>query len=340
MVKSENRQSYVQFEFVADKKQSLIRIDRFLVDRIENASRNKIQQAIDQGKVWVNGKYVKANYKVHPEDKIEVMTFDEPRIYEVVPEKMDLDIVYEDDYLLIVNKPAGLTVHPGVGNYDGTLSNGLAYYLGDDIHKSDRHPFLVHRIDKNTSGLLLVAKDEESTRILGQQFKDHSIIRKYQALVWGSLNEKEGTIATNLTRSSQNRKIFTATHDVSVGKHAITHYKVLEDFTYVSLIECQLETGRTHQIRVHLKYLGHPLFSDTTYGGDKILKGVVFSKYKQFIENCFKRLPRQALHAKTLGFIHPYTKEEMYFESDLPEDMSSVVDRWRNVSGTYDFSDQ
>ncbi len=337
MVKSQDRKSYVQFEFVADKKQSAIRIDRFLVDRIENASRNKIKQAIDQGKVWVNDKYVKANYKIRPEDKIEVLSFEEPRIYEVVPEKMDLDIVYEDDHVLVVNKPAGLTVHPGVGNYDGTLSNGLAYYLGDDIHKSDRHPFLVHRIDKNTSGLLLVAKDEESTRILGAQFKAHTITRKYHALVWGSPVNKEGTIETNLTRSSQNRKIFTATHEEGVGKHAITHYKLIEDFTYVSLVECQLETGRTHQIRVHMKYLGHPLFSDDTYGGSKILKGVVFSKYKQFVDNCFTILPRQALHAKTLGFIHPFTKEELFFESELPEDMATVVARWRNVSGTYDF---
>ncbi|MFT7590814.1 MAG: 23S rRNA pseudouridine1911/1915/1917 synthase [bacterium] len=337
---SENRKAHVQFEFIADKKQSAIRIDRFLVDRIENASRNKIQQAIDQGKVWVNNKYVKANYKIRPLDHIELLSFDEPRIYEVVPQEMNLDIVYEDDHVLVVNKPAGLIVHPGVGNYDGTLSNGLAHYLGDEIHKSDRHPFLVHRIDKNTSGLLLVAKDEESTRLLGKQFKDHTVIRKYNALVWGSPSEKEGTIATNITRSSQNRKIFTATLEEGIGKHAITHYKVTENFTYVSLIECQLETGRTHQIRVHMKYIGHPLFSDSTYGGDKIRKGVVFSKYKQFVENCFTSLPRQALHAKTLGFVHPATKENMFFESDVPEDMETVIQKWRNVSGTYDFNQE
>lgn len=337
---SEERKAYVRFDFVADPKQSLTRVDVFLVDRIENASRNKIRQAIDQGKVWVNNKYVKANYKVKPGDHVEVLSFDEPKIYEVGPEKMDLDIVYEDDYVLVLNKPAGLIVHPGVGNYTGTLSNGLAYHLGEDIHKSDRHPFLVHRIDKNTSGLLLVAKDEESTRFLGAQFKAHSIVRKYQALVWGSLAEPEGTIETNITRSSTNRKVFTATHDTTVGKHAITHYKVIEDFTYVSLIECQLETGRTHQIRVHMKYLGHPLFSDDTYGGDKILKGVVFSKYKQFIDNCFSLLPRQALHAKTLGFIHPHTKEEMFFDSEIPEDMQSVIDRWRSVNDVYNFNDE
>ncbi len=337
-MKSEERKAYVQFKFKADKGQSPVRIDRFLVDRIENASRNKIQQAIDQGKVWVNDKYVRSNYKVRPEDDIEVLSFEEPKIYEVVPEKMDLDIVYEDEHVLIINKPAGLTVHPGVGNYNGTLSNGLAYYLGDDIHKSDRHPFLVHRIDKNTSGLLLVAKDEESTRHLGAQFKAHTITRKYQALVWGCPSEQSGTVATNITRSAQNRKIFTATHEEGLGKHAITHYKVLEDFSYVSLIECQLETGRTHQIRVHMRYLGHPLFSDDTYGGNRILKGVVFSKYKKFVENCFEILPRQALHAKTLGFIHPFTKKELFFDSELPEDMSSVVSRWRSVSDTYDFS--
>ncbi len=335
---SENRTSHVQFTFTADKKQSPIRIDRFIKDRIENASRTKIQQAIEQGKVLVNNLAVKANYKVRPQDEIEVISFEEPRIYEVVPQQMNLDIFYEDDEVLLINKPAGMTVHPGVGNYDGSLSNGLAHYLGDDIHQSDRHPFLVHRIDKNTSGLLLVAKDEDSTRILGKQFQDHSIVRKYYALVWGSPAEKEGTIETNITRSNQNRKIFTTTMDPEVGKHAITHYKVIEDFTYVSLVECQLETGRTHQIRVHMKHIGHPLFSDSTYGGDKIRKGVVFSKYKQFVENCFSKLPRQALHAKTLGFVHPKTNETMFFESELPDDMAQVIQKWRDVSGTYDFN--
>ncbi len=332
-----DRKPYVRFEFHADKGQSPVRIDRFLVDRIENASRNKIQQAIDQGKVWVNDKYVKSNYKVRPEDHIEVLSFEEPKIYEVVPENIDIDVIYEDDQVLVINKAAGMIVHPGVGNYNGTLSNALAYYLGNEIHKGDRHPFLVHRIDKNTSGLLLVAKDEDSTRFLGQQFKEHTITRKYVALVWGSMEEEQGTIEESLTRSSKNRKIFTVTHEEGVGKHAITHYKVLEDFTYVSLIECQLETGRTHQIRVHMKYKGHPLFSDDTYGGNRILKGVVFSKYKQFVENCFKLMPRQALHAKTLGFIHPKTKKEMIFDSELPADFTEVLNRWRSVSSAYDF---
>ncbi len=334
----EERKQYVRFRFVADKGQSPVRIDRFLVDRIENASRNKIQQAIDQGKVWVNNRYIKSNYKVRPSDEIEVLSFEEPKIYEVIPEDIALDIVYEDDQVLIINKPAGMIVHPGVGNYSGTLSNALAYYLGNEIHKGDRHPYLVHRIDKNTSGLLLVAKDEDSTRFLSEQFKAHTITRKYNALVWGRPTEDTGTIETNITRSNQNRKVFTVTHEEEVGKHAITHYRVIEDFTYVSLVECKLETGRTHQIRVHMKHLGHPLFSDEMYGGDRILKGVVFSKYKQFVENCFKMMPRQALHAKTLGFIHPKTKEEMFFDSELPNDFTQVLNRWRSINKAYDFS--
>jgi 23S rRNA pseudouridine1911/1915/1917 synthase len=333
----EERKQYVRFKFVADKGQSPVRIDRFLVDRIENASRNKIQQAIDQGKVWVNDRYIKSNYKVRPNDKIEVLSFEEPKIYEVVPEDIPLNIVYEDDQVLIINKPAGMIVHPGVGNYSGTLSNALAFYLGNEIHEGDRHPYLVHRIDKNTSGLLLVAKDEDSTRFLSEQFKAHTITRKYYAMVWGRPAEDSGTIEVNITRSNQNRKVFTTTYEEEVGKHAITHYKVIEDFTYVSLVECRLETGRTHQIRVHMKHLGHPLFSDETYGGDRILKGVVFSKYKQFVENCFKLMPRQALHAKTLGFIHPKTKEEMFFDSELPEDFTQVLERWRSINKAYDF---
>jgi len=334
---SEERKKYVQFDFLVDKGQTPMRIDKYLVDRIENATRTKVQQAIDQGKVWVNDKYVRSNYKVKPDDKIEVITFDEPKIYEVVPEEMDLDIVYEDDFLLIINKPAGLTVHPGVGNYSGTLSNGLAHYLGSEIIHDQRHPFLVHRIDKNTSGLLVVAKDEESTRKLSKQFREHTVTRKYNALVWGSFEEDSGTIEGNITRSNQNRKTFTVTNEEDVGKHAITHYKVLKDFNYVSLVECQLETGRTHQIRVHMKYLGHPLFSDEVYGGSRIRKGVVFSKYKQFVENCFNIMPRQALHAKTLGFDHPDTGERMHFDSELPDDLQEVLNRWEQVSDAYDF---
>ena len=334
---SEDRKKYVQFEFLVDKGQTPMRIDKYLVDRIENATRTKVQQAIDQEKVWVNDNYIRSNYKVKPDDKIEVITFDEPKIYEVVPEEMDLNIVYEDDYLLIINKPAGLTVHPGVGNYSGTLSNGLAHYLGSDIIHDQRHPYLVHRIDKNTSGLLVVAKDEESTRRLAKQFREHTVTRKYNALVWGSFEEDSGTVDGNITRSNQNRKIFTVTHEEDVGKHAITHYKVLKDFNYVSLVECQLETGRTHQIRVHMKYLGHPLFSDEVYGGSRIRKGVVFSKYKQFVENCFNIMPRQALHAKTLGFDHPHTGERMHFDSELPDDFQEVLNRWEQVSDAYDF---
>lgn len=338
-MEGKDQQIFIQHSFIVDKGQEPLRIDRFLVDRIENISRSKVQSGIEEGKVWVNGEAVKANYKVKPADVVEVVLFQEPKIYEVKPENIPIDIVYEDDDLLIVNKSAGMPVHPGVGNYTGTLANALAYHFSEFMDKSNNHPYLAHRIDKDTSGLLLVAKNEEALSKLSVQFRKHTIERTYIALAWGSFEEKEGTIEGNITRNPRDRKKFTVTNDPELGKHAITHYKVLEDLTYVSLVQCNLETGRTHQIRVHLKHLGHPLFSDERYGGHRILKGVVFSKYKQFVENCFRIMPRQALHAKSLGFVHPTTGKFMQFDSELPEDFQTVLDRWRKVNSVYDFGE-
>ncbi len=333
-----DQEKYVLFEFVADKGQAPFRIDKFITERIENISRAKVRAAIDEQRVMVNKKIVKSNYKVRPEDQIEIIVFEEPKVFELLPEDIPIDIFYEDEDLIIINKKPGIAVHPGVGNYTGTLSNALAFHFTEFLDQENKHPYLAHRIDKDTSGLLVVAKNETTLRALAKQFKNHSIKRKYWALVWGAFEESEGTISGNITRSKRDRTVFTVTEDPEVGKHAITHYKVLEDFNYASLVECQLETGRTHQIRVHMRYKGHPIFSDTKYGGDRILKGVVFSKYRQFIDNCFKKLPRQALHAKSLGFIHPRTKEEVYFESELPEDFQTVLDKWRSVNATYSFS--
>jgi 23S rRNA pseudouridine1911/1915/1917 synthase len=333
---NDTNEEFTLYEFTADKGQGPMRIDKFLVDRIEGITRNRVQQGIEEKRVLVNGAPIKANYKVKPADDIRIIVYEEPKKYEVKPEKMDLEIIYEDEALMIINKPAGLTVHPGVGNYTGTLSNALAYHLNDGIHESNRHPYLVHRIDKNTSGLLLVGKTTKATNFLAAQFKKHTTVRKYHALVWGLFEEKEGTIIGNVGRSTRNRQVFTVVPDTQ-GKHAITHYKVLEEFTYTSLIECELETGRTHQIRVHLQHAGHPIFGDEKYGGLQIRKGVVFSKYKQFVENCFTIMPRHALHAKTLGFVHPISMEDVFFDSDWPEDFSKVIEKWRNVSNTYSF---
>jgi 23S rRNA pseudouridine1911/1915/1917 synthase len=330
---------FVRHEFIADKGQTPLRIDKFIVDRIENITRNKVQSAIQEGNVLVNGIAVKANYKIRPMDLVHVMVDEEPKEYKVEPEDLPINVVYEDEDLLVINKPPGVVVHPGVGNYTGTLSNALAFHFQDNVGKENQHPYLAHRIDKDTSGLLLIAKHEDALNFLAAQFKAHTIKRRYWALVWGKMEEPEGTITGNITRSSRDRKVFAVSQDPEIGKHAITHYKVIEDFTFTSLVECRLETGRTHQIRVHMKYVGHPIFSDTRYGGHRILKGVVFSKYKQFIENCFKIMPRQALHAKSLGFIHPRTKEEMYFESELHPDFQQVLDRWRNVSEQYSFEE-
>lgn len=333
---SEENEIFIQHTFTADKKQSPLRIDRFLVDRIEGISRSKIQAAIGEGQVLVNGNVAKANYKVRPLDRIEVITSEEPVVHELLPEDIPLNIVFEDDDIVVINKGPGMVVHPGVGNYTGTLVNALLFHFqknGDEVSR----PLLAHRIDKDTSGLLVAAKNENALNAIADQFAKRTSKRKYQALVWGTFDEKEGTIEGNITRNPSDRKKFMVTHEEEVGKPAITHYKVLEDFTYVTLVECRLETGRTHQIRVHMKYTGHTLFSDSFYGGDRILKGVVFSKYRQFIENCFKLLPRQALHAKSLGFVHPTTGEEMYFESELPDDFQQVLSKWRTIKDAYSF---
>lgn len=331
---------FLKYAFSVDPGQEPERIDKYLVNKIEGASRNKLQEAIERKQVVVNGKAIKSNYKVKPNDYIEVSVDKEPTEMDIVPEDIPLNIMYEDDDLMIINKVAGMVVHPGFGNYTGTLLNALAFRLEKKAIHRGKRPWLVHRIDKNTSGLLVVAKTDTAMAHLSRQFKDHSIERTYQALVWGSMQESQGTVDTIIGRDQYDRKRFVVLpQEEGRGKHAITHYKVLEDFLYTSLVECKLETGRTHQIRVHMKHLGHPLFSDDFYGGNRILKGVVFSKYKQFVDNCFSIMPRQGLHAKSLGFEHPTTKEWMQFESELPADMAKVVEKWRVTSQTYRFNE-
>lgn len=320
------------FRVVADKGQGLLRVDKFLATRIENASRNRIQQAADADCIWVNGVPVKSNYRVKPLDVITVM-MDQPRHeLEIIAEDIPLDIVYEDEAVLVVNKPAGLVVHPGHGNYSGTLVNALAYHFRNDplIDTSDPRLGLVHRIDKDTSGLLVIAKTPDAKTHLGHQFFNKTTKRNYVALVWGSMEEDEGTVSVNIGRSLKDRLQMTPFPEGDYGKPAVTHYTTLERLGYVSVVGCRLETGRTHQIRVHMKYIGHVLFNDARYGGNEVLKGTTFTKYKQFVHNCFNVCPRQALHAKTLGFIHPVTREEMFFDSEIPEDMSALIDKWRN----------
>jgi len=317
---------------VADPKQSLIRIDKFLMDRLPNVTRTKIQAGISDGFVKVNDNAVKPNYRVHPNDIITVSLPEPPRDTEVVPEDIPLSIVFEDDHLMVINKPAGMVVHPAYQNWTGTLVNALAYHFKSlpQMPGNEGRPGLVHRIDKETSGLLVIAKDEETITGLAKQFFDHTIDRRYNALVWGVPEPAQGTIDQFVGRSLKDRRITTVFPDRDMGRNAITHYQVLKDIRYVSLVECKLETGRTHQIRAHMKYIGHPLFNDSTYGGDQILKGTMFSKYKQFVENCFKVLPRQALHAKTLGFVHPMTQQFLKFDSELPQDMKDVIEKWEN----------
>lgn len=327
---------YERFVLKTDKGQQPIRIDIFLKTRIESATRNKVQQAINAGLVLVNKIPVKQNYKIKPLDEIIVYSDMTPHDTEVVPEKIDFNIVYEDEDVMIINKEAGMVVHPGSGNYRGTLLNGIAWYLQqkDPTITDEKLPRfgLVHRIDKNTSGLLLLAKNEKSLSHLAKQFFNHTVSRKYVSLVWGDLKKDKGTINANIGRNLRFRKEFAAYPEGDHGKEAITHYKVLERFNYVTLVECELETGRTHQIRVHMKHLGHPVFNDDFYGGDKIVKGTVFTKYRQFVDNCFAICKRQALHAKTLGFIHPGSKKEMFFESEMPEDMQQVIEKWKKYS--------
>jgi 23S rRNA pseudouridine1911/1915/1917 synthase len=334
LLEDEERESaelYEHFKIEVDKGQSMVRIDKFLTQRIENASRSKIQAAADAGNILANGKPVKSNYKIKPLDVLSIVMATPPREIELIPQDIPLNIVYEDDDVAVVNKAPGMVVHPAYGNYTGTLVNALAWHFRDlPLFKTgDMRPGLVHRIDKNTSGLIVIAKNENALMKLAKQFFDHSCDRCYQALVWGNFDEDEGTVNCNVGRSIKDRKIMGVFPDGSQGKTAITHYKVLERFGYVTLIECKLETGRTHQIRVHMKSIGHPLFNDPEYGGDYILKGTTFNKYKQFINNCFDILPRQALHAKTIAFNHPVTKERLSFNSELAPDMVEVLDKWR-----------
>ena len=321
---------YEHYCFKAGKGQEPLRVDKFLMNFVENATRNKVQQAAKQGNIFVNGNPVKANYRVKANDEVKVLFAHPPHEDLLVAENIALDIVYEDEQLLVVNKPAGMVVHPGHGNYSGTLINALVYHFENLPNNSSNRPGLVHRIDKDTSGLLVVAKTEEAMLHLTQQFFNKTTEREYIALVWGNIAEDEGTVRGHIGRHLKDRLQMAVFEDGSHGKEAVTHYKVLERFGYVTLVSCRLETGRTHQIRVHMKHIGHTLFNDERYGGDKVLKGTTFAKYKQFVENCFAVLPRQALHAKTLGFEHPITHQYMRFDSVLPEDMQLCIEKWRN----------
>ncbi|MEL6560424.1 MAG: RluA family pseudouridine synthase [Bacteroidota bacterium] len=326
----EEDELFEHHRIVADPKQTLLRVDKFLMDRLANVTRNKLQDAIKSGFVLVNGKPVKPNHKIHPNDEVKIALPEPPRDTEVVPEDIPINIVYEDDDLLVVNKEAGMVVHPAYQNWTGTLVNALTFHFQNlpTMPDNDGRPGLVHRIDKDTSGLLVIAKSELAMSGLAKQFFDHSIERTYYALVWGVPSPENGTIDVNLGRSLKDRRITAAFPEGDFGRHAITHYELIKDLRYVSLVKCNLETGRTHQIRAHMKHIGHPIFSDATYGGDRIMKGTQFSKYKQFVDNCFKIIPRQALHAKSLGFVHPKTKEFMQFDSELPEDFQQVMEKW------------
>jgi 23S rRNA pseudouridine1911/1915/1917 synthase len=326
---------FEHFKFEVPKGQAFLRIDKYLMGLIPNATRNKIQNAANSGNIFVNDEIVKSNYKVKPLDVIRVMLSHPPFENHVLPENIPLNIVYEDEALLLVNKEPGLVVHPGHGNYTGTLVNALAFHFDNLPMNSSERPGLVHRIDKDTSGLLVIAKTEAAMTHLAKQFEAKTTEREYMALVWGNVANDAGTIEGNLARHLKDRMQMAVFDDPEIGKPAITHYKVLERFGYVTLISCQLETGRTHQIRAHMKHIGHPLFNDERYGGHLILKGTTFTKYKQFIDNCFKALPRQALHAKTLGFIHPNTGKMMRFDTDLPDDFTDCLERWRNYSKSH-----
>ena len=337
MEKDNSKQDFEQelhehFAFDIDSGQEPLRIDKFLMNRIENATRNKIQKAAKEGSIRVNEQVVKSSYKVKKDDKIRILFTHPPYENLLTPEEIYLNIEYEDDSIIIVNKKSGMVVHPGHGNYSGTLINALLYHFENLPNNSSNRPGLVHRIDKDTSGLLVIAKTEISMTFLANQFFKKSVEREYYALVWGDLKDDEGEINAPIGRNPKNRLQMIVYEDLEGGKEAITNYKVIERFGYVTLISCRLKTGRTHQIRVHMKYLGHTIFNDERYGGDKILKGTVYSKYKQFVDNCFKLLPRQALHAKTLGFIHPKTKEKLSFDTEVPDDMTSVIDKWRLYS--------
>jgi|694.fasta_scaffold09239_12 23S rRNA pseudouridine1911/1915/1917 synthase len=329
---SEEKEKHIIFDFVIEKGQEPIRIDKYLMSRIAGSTRSKIQEAIDDECVIVNDKIVKQNYKVKPNDHVVTYSFREPPSTEILPENIPLEIVFEDDDILVINKPYNMVVHPGHGNWSGTLVNAVMYYLQEKNPSQKLLPRigLVHRIDKDTSGLLVVGKTEKAVLALSDQFAKHTVNRLYYALVWGDVAEDEGRIESHIARHERFRKIFaTYEEDEGKGKHAVTHYKVIERFNYVTLVQCKLETGRTHQIRVHMKSIGHTLFNDETYGGEKILKGTIYAKYKSFVENCFAICPRQALHAKTLGFIHPATGKQIDFESEMPSDIQAVLEKWR-----------
>ena len=323
---------FEHFRFEVPKGQLLLRIDKFLMNMIQNSTRNKIQSAATSGDIYVNDVAVKSNYKVKPGDVIRILLTHPPYENRIDPEDIPLNIVYEDDALLLINKEAGMVVHPGHGNYTGTLVHALAFHFDNLPMNSSERPGLVHRIDKDTSGLLVIAKTEAAMTHLAKQFEAKTSEREYIALVWGNVKEDEGTITGNIARHVKDRMQMAVFEDENIGKPAVTHYKVLERLGYVTLISCKLETGRTHQIRVHLKHIGHTLFNDERYGGHLILKGTTFTKYKQFVENCFKILPRQALHAKTLGFVHPTTGETMRFDTEIPQDMTEVIEKWRGYA--------
>lgn len=337
---SENNQTgaeeewFEQFSFKAEKGQQPLRVDKFLMNFMEGTTRSKLQKAADEGRIWVNEEPVKSNYKVKSGDVVKVVVEEAPRVIEIIAQDIPVDIVYEDESVAVINKEPGMVVHPGHGNYSGTLVNALKYHFEKlpSMSAELERPGLVHRIDKDTSGLLVIAKTEQSMQSLAQQFKAHTTERVYQALVWGNPELNEGVIEGNIGRHLKNRLQMDVFTEGDFGKKAVTHFKVIERFLYVSLVECRLETGRTHQIRVHFKHIGHPLFNDERYGGNQILKGTTFTKYKQFVDNCFKICPRQALHAKMLGFDHPVTGERMVFESKLPPDMSELIEKWRNYS--------
>lgn len=331
-VEGEKDELYEHFRFIVDPGTNLLRIDKYLFNLIANTSRNKVQQAAKAGCIVVNGKPEKQNYRIHPGDVISVLMPTPPRNTEIVPEDIPLNILYEDDDIIIIDKEAGMVVHPAYDNYTGTLVNALYHHFDGQLlaDGTPTRPLLVHRIDKNTSGLLVIAKNELAQLKLAKIFFDHDLERKYQALAWGDFKEETGTVEGNIGRHPKNRLVMTVFPDGCSGKPAITHWKVLERFGYVTLIECRLETGRTHQIRAHLQYIGHPLFNDASYGGDRILKGTTFSKYKQFVQNCFALMPRQALHAKSLGFVHPTTGKSVFFDSELPEDFRAVLGKWRD----------
>lgn len=339
-IENENIQEENEFfehhRFVVDKGQTMTRIDKYLVNQMPKISRNRIQDAASCGSILVNEKPVKSNYKVKPNDVISIVLAYPPSEFEIVPQDIPIDVVYEDDDILLINKQPGIVVHPGFGNFEGTLLNAVAWHLKDspNFNVDDPRLGLVHRIDKDTSGLLLLAKNEDAKSALGKQFFDKTTQRCYNALVWGNVKENEGTIVGDIARDPRDRMLFTVFPEGENpnAKHAVTHYKVLERFAYVTLVECKLETGRTHQIRVHMKHIGHTLFNDERYGGNEVLRGTTFTKYKQFVKNCFALCPRQALHAKTLGFVHPRTGEQMFFDSELPDDMKNLIEKWRNYA--------